>query len=145
MDGIVIEPHGTLAPAALAMIAEKDEKKLNGKNVVCILTGRNSAISRMNEIKVLANVHAKKYVYLLVDFFRKADAIKEFLGKCLAPDDEVLQIDYTKKSNREKGPALVGIELGDPKNYDQLLKRMDDLKITFKVITQNDEIFHLKV
>lgn len=99
----------------------------------------------MNDIKVLANVHSHRFLYLLVDFFRKPDAIKEFLTKCLAPKDEILQIDYTKKSSREKGPALVGIELADPSTYSDVLDKMSALNISFKVITPKDEIFHLKV
>ncbi|KAL4438858.1 hypothetical protein ABPG74_016578 [Tetrahymena malaccensis] len=143
-DGIILEPHGALAPASLKLLQEKFGS-LKGKNVVCILTGKNTSISRMNDIKILANVYQKKNVYMLVDFFRKPDAIKEFMVYCLSPEDEILQIEYTKKNNREKGPALVGIELGSPGNYDKLLAKMHEMKISHKIIQPNDEIFQLKV
>lgn len=101
----------------------------------------NSTISRMNDIKILANVYSKKYLYLLIDFFRKAEAIKEFLTYCLSPEDEVLQIEYTKKSSREKGPALVGIEIHNSANYDVILNKMKELEISYKIILPSDEIF----
>ncbi|KAL4488403.1 hypothetical protein ABPG72_019253 [Tetrahymena utriculariae] len=143
-DGIILEPHGALAPASLKLLQEKCGS-LKGKNIVCILTGKNTSISRMNDIKILANVYQKKNVFMLVDFFRKPDAIKEFMVYCLSPEDEILQIEYTKKNNREKGPALVGIELANPGNYDKLLTKMHEMKITHKIIQPNDEIFQLKV
>ncbi|EAS00937.2 pyridoxal-phosphate-dependent enzyme family protein (macronuclear) [Tetrahymena thermophila SB210] len=143
-DGIILEPHGALAPASLKLLQEKCGS-LKGKNIVCILTGKNTSISRMNDIKILANVYQKKNVYMLVDFFRKPDAIKEFMVYCLSPEDEILQIEYTKKNNREKGPALVGIELASPGNYDKLLAKMLEMKISHKIIQPNDEIFQLKV
>ena len=99
----------------------------------------------MNEIKILANVYAKRFMYLLIDFFRKAEAIKEFMTQCLLPGDDVFQIEYTKKNNREKGPALVGIELSNAANYDLILKKMKELDISYKIITPADEIFQLKV
>ena len=45
-----------------------------------------------------------------MNFFRKPGAVKEFLTECLDHEDEVILIEYTRKNNREKGPALVGVE-----------------------------------
>lgn len=74
----------------------------------------------MTDIKILSRVEEGYQYYMLVDFYQKPGALKEFIIQCLSPEDEVLNIEYTKKSNRERGPAIVGIECPKPSNFEKI-------------------------
>ncbi|WP_028930401.1 threonine ammonia-lyase IlvA [Pseudonocardia asaccharolytica] len=119
-DGIIAEPAGALAPAALDAL-DIDP----GSTVVCVLSGGNNDVSRYAEVIERALVYEGRKHYFLVDFPQEPGALRRFLDDILGPDDDITLFEYVKRSNRETGPALVGIELGRPEDLDALLKRMD--------------------
>ncbi|MFC5992814.1 threonine ammonia-lyase IlvA [Pseudonocardia hispaniensis] len=119
-DGIIAEPAGALAPAALDALDIP-----RGSTVVCVLSGGNNDVSRYAEVIERALVYEGRKHYFLVDFPQEPGALRRFLDDILGPDDDITLFEYVKRSNRETGPALVGIELGRPEDLDALLKRMD--------------------
>jgi len=118
-DGIIAEPAGALAAAALA-----DLSLPPGSTVVCILSGGNNDVSRYAEIVERALIFEGRKHYFLVEFPQEPGALRRFLDDVLGPDDDITLFEYVKRNNRETGPALVGIELGAPENLEAMLKRM---------------------
>ena len=119
-DGIIAEPAGALAAAAL-----QDNLGLApGSTIVCVLSGGNNDVSRYAEIVERALVYEGRKHYFLVDFPKELGALRRFLDDVLGPDDDITLFEYVKRSNRETGPALVGIELGSPEDLEPLLERM---------------------
>ena len=104
---IIAEPAGALPIAALDFY--KDEIK--GKSVVCVISGGNNDIGRMQEIKEKSLIYEGLLHYFIVNFPQRAGALRQFLDKVLGPDDDITTFEYTRKNNKESGPGLVGIEL----------------------------------
>ena len=120
-EGIIAEPAGALAVAALADIDVEP-----GSTVVCLLSGGNNDVSRYGEVIERSLVHQGLKHYFLVDFPQEPGALRRFLDEVLGPDDDVALFEYVKRNNRETGAALVGIELGTPVDLEPLLKRMQE-------------------
>jgi threonine dehydratase len=120
-DGIIAEPAGALAPAALGDVVRPDP----GAVVLCLLSGGNNDVSRYAEVVERALVHEGRKHYFLVDFPQEPGALRRFLDDVLGPDDDITLFEYVKRNNRETGPALVGIELGRAEDLTALLVRMD--------------------
>jgi threonine dehydratase len=118
-DGIISEPAGALASAALG-----DLSLPPGATVVCILSGGNNDVSRYAEIVERALIFEGRKHYFLVEFPQEPGALRRFLDDVLGPDDDITLFEYVKRNNRETGPALVGVELGSPENLEPMLKRM---------------------
>ena len=119
-DGIIAEPAGALAPAALGDVVQVQP----GEVVVAVLSGGNNDVSRYSEIVERALVHEGRKHYFLVDFPQEPGALRRFLDEVLGPDDDITLFEYVKRNNRETGPALVGIELSRAEDLDGLLARM---------------------
>jgi threonine dehydratase len=120
-DGIIAEPAGALATAALG-----DSLQIAaGTSVVCVVSGGNNDVSRYAEVVERALVHEGRKHYFLVDFPQEPGALRRFLDEVLGPDDDITLFEYVKRSNRETGPALVGIELSRPEDLPALLARME--------------------
>jgi threonine dehydratase len=123
-DGIISEPAGALASAALEEVALGETALPAGATVVCIQSGGNNDVSRYAEIVERALVFEGRKHYFLVEFPQEPGALRRFLDDILGPDDDITLFEYVKRNNRETGPALVGIELGGPENLEPMLKRM---------------------
>ena len=119
-EATVIEPAGALSIAALDMY--KDEIK--GKNVVCVISGSNNDITRTAEIKERALLYANIKHYFIIKFPQRAGALREFVADILGPDDDITHFEYTKKSSRNNGAAVVGLELKSSKDLEPLIARM---------------------
>jgi threonine dehydratase len=119
-DGIIAEPAGALAAAALGDVVRPS----SGAVVLCLLSGGNNDVSRYAEVVERALVHEGRKHYFLVDFPQEPGALRRFLDDVLGPDDDITLFEYVKRSNRETGPALVGIELGSAEDLPDLLARM---------------------
>ncbi|TWP36014.1 threonine ammonia-lyase IlvA [Leekyejoonella antrihumi] len=119
-DGIIAEPAGALALAALRQGLDLPA----GSTVVCVLSGGNNDVSRYADIVERALVHEGLKHYFLVEFAQEPGALRQFLDEVLGPDDDITRFEYVKRNNRELGPALVGIELGSPDDLAPLLARM---------------------
>lgn len=139
-EAIVAEPAGALTIAALDLL--KDE--LKGKNVVCLVSGGNNDITRTEEIKERSLLYEGLKHYFIIRFPQRAGALREFLN-CLGPDDDITHFEYVKKTAREQGPALVGIELKDPNEFEPLLERMNATKITYEYINDRQDLFQFLV
>lgn len=136
-DAIVVEPAGALSIAALDDYAGE----IKGKNVVCIVSGSNNDIDRMQEIKERSLQYEGLKHYFLISFAQRPGALKEFVNNVLGPSDDITRFEYMQKTNKENGPALVGVELQSRSDYDLLVKKMKASNIDFSEINKNDQLF----
>jgi len=136
-DGIVAEPAGALSIAALDELGPK----LRGRIVVCILSGGNNDISRYPEVIERSLVYQGLKHYFMVNFSQRPGALRRFLNEALSPTDDITLFEYTKKNNRETGPALVGIELAKKEDLKPLLKRMDKIGMSYELLKNDSPIF----
>ena len=136
-DAIVVEPAGALSIAALDNYTES----IKGKNVVCIVSGGNNDIDRMQEIKERSLQYEGLKHYFLIRFAQRPGALKEFVNHVLGPDDDITRFEYMQKHNKETGPALVGIELRSKDDYERLLNNLKKYNINFTELNKNDNLF----
>lgn len=136
-DAIVVEPAGAMSIAVLDDYAEQ----IKGKNVVCIVSGSNNDIDRMQEIKERSLQYEGLKHYFLISFAQRPGALKEFVNNVLGPTDDITRFEYMQKTNKENGPALVGVELQSRHDYDLLLKNMQASNIGFSEINKDDQLF----
>ena len=140
-SAIVLEPAGALPISALDFYREE----IKGKNVVCIVSGGNNDIDRMQEMKERSMIYEGLKHYFIINFPQRAGALREFLDSVLGPDDDITRFEYTKKNNRDNGPALVGIELKHRDDYEALLARMRRAQYSFVEINNDARLFNLLV
>ncbi len=138
---IVLEPAGALSISALDQYSEQ----IKGKNVVCIISGGNNDITRMEEIKERAMLYQGLKHYFLVKFPQRAGALKEFVVDILGPSDDITHFEYTKKTSRGKGTAVVGVELKDKKDFDPLMSRMKDKQFYGGYLNENSVLMDMLV
>jgi len=136
-DAIVVEPAGALSIASLDNYA----REIKGKNVVCIVSGSNNDIDRMQEIKERSLQYEGLKHYFLVRFAQRPGALKEFVNYVLGPDDDIVRFEYIQKHNKETGPALVGIELKSKKDYQSLLDNLQRYHINYTELNNDDNLF----
>lgn len=136
-DAIVVEPAGALSIAALDDFA----KEIKGRNVVCIVSGSNNDIDRMQEIKERSLQYEGLKHYFLINFAQRPGALKEFVNNILGPTDDITRFEYMQKTNKENGPALVGIELQSRADYDTLMKKLDENNISYTELNKDDTLF----
>lgn len=136
-DAIVAEPAGALSIACLDDYAEQ----IKGKNIVCIVSGSNNDIDRMQEIKERSLQFEGLKHYFLISFAQRPGALREFVNNVLGPTDDITRFEYMQKTNKENGPALVGIELQSRSDYELLLNKMKASNIGFSEINKNDQLF----
>jgi len=136
-DAIVVEPAGALSIAALEQYADQ----IAGKTVVCVVSGSNNDIDRMPEIKERSLQHEGLKHYFLIRFAQRPGALKEFVNHVLGPSDDITRFEYMQKTNKETGPALVGIELRERSDYEMLLRNLRAYQIDYSEINKNDTLF----
>lgn len=136
-EAIVVEPAGALAIAALDDYAGQ----IKGKNVVCIVSGSNNDIDRMQEIRERSLQYEGLKHYFLIRFAQRPGALKEFVNQVLGPDDDITRFEYMQKHNKETGPALVGIELRSKADYERLIANMKRYHINYTEMNTNDNLF----
>ncbi|MCX7956039.1 MAG: threonine ammonia-lyase IlvA [Patescibacteria group bacterium] len=137
-EGIITEPAGALSVAGLDNISEE----IKGKKVVCVISGGNNDILRYPEILEKSLIYQGKKHYFLIDFFQKPGQLKFFLNNVLGPNDDIVVFEYIKKNNKEKGPALVGIELKDKKDLNLIIEKMEKFGFNYKIIKNTDLIYN---
>jgi threonine dehydratase len=130
-DAIVVEPAGALSVTALDACREQ----IKGKKVVCVISGGNNDIDRMQEIKEKSLLYEGLKHYFIVRFPQRPGALKLFVNNVLGPGDDITRFEFIKKNSKENGPALVGIELKNAEDYPALLQRMEEHR--FEVIELN--------
>lgn len=136
-DAIVAEPAGALAIASLDIFAEE----IKGKKVVCVVSGGNNDIDRMQEIKERSLLYEGLKHYFIIHFPQRPGALKLFVNNVLGPDDDITRFEFIKKTERERGPALIGIELRYSKDYASLLERMTENRFDYKEINNDPTLF----
>lgn len=136
-EAIVAEPAGALTTAALDFY--KDEIK--GKNVVCVVSGGNNDLQRMQEIKERSMLYEGLKHYFIIRFPQRTGALLEFVKDVLGPDVDITRFEYAKKSSKESGPALVGVELKSSSDYQGLEARMVASHISYTHINNDPNLF----
>lgn len=139
-EAIVAEPAGALTIAALDFL--KDEIK--GKNVVCLVGGGNNDITRTEEIKERSLLYEGLKHYFIIRFPQRSGAFRDFLN-VLGPNDDITRFEYAKKTNRETGPAVVGIELKHRDDFEPLIQRMQAQNIVFEYLNDQPDLFQFLI
>jgi threonine dehydratase len=140
-DAIVAEPAGALSIAALESCADQ----IKGKKVVCILSGGNNDIDRMQEIKERSLLYEGLKHYFIVRFAQRPGALKEFVNHVLGPSDDIVRFEFIQKHNKETGPALIGIEVKAKNDFHSLVQRMDSAHLNYTVVNQHENLFEYLV
>ena len=140
-DAIVAEPAGALSISALDFCRDM----IRGMNVVCIVSGSNNDIVRMEDIKERSMLYEGLKHYFVVQFPQRAGALQDFVNKVLGPNDDITYFEYKKKTNREKGPVLIGIELQNRDDFAGLTERMERNDIVYKYLNDNPGLFEFLI
>ena len=140
-DAIVVEPAGALSVAALDLYKDK----IKGKKVVCIISGGNNDIDRMQEIKEQSLLYEGLKHYFIVRFPQRPGALKLFVNNVLGPTDDITRFEFIKKTERESGPALVGIELKSADDYPALVARMEEHRFDVIELNRDQTLFEYLV
>jgi threonine dehydratase len=140
VDGIIAEPAGALAPSLLGQWMPEP-----GQTVVAVLSGGNNDVSRYAEIIERSLVYEGRKHYFLVNFPQEPGALRRFLDDVLGPNDDITYFEYVKRSNRELGPALVGVELGSREDLPGLRERMAHSRIEVEPIDPQSAMFRFLI
>lgn len=136
-EAMVVEPAGTLSIAALDLLRDK----IKGKTVVCIVSGSNNDITRTEEIKERSLFYEGLKHYFLIQFPQRPGALKDFVTEVLGPNDDITYFQFSKKNNRESGPAVVGIELKDPNDLQLIKSNFDRLHFQYQYLNDDQSLF----
>ncbi len=140
-EGIIAEPAGALSLAGIDFLDED----VKGKNIVCILSGGNNDISRYPEVIERSLVYQNLKHYFIIDFTQKPGELKNFVNKVLGPTDDISRFEYIKKTNKESGPALVGIEVINPQDIERIISNLEKYKIGYEKINSEDSLYRFLV
>ncbi len=140
-DAMVVEPAGALSLAVLDTYADR----IRDKKVVCIVSGSNNDIIRTPEIQERALLYAKLKHYFIVRFPQRSGALKQFVAQILGPEDDITYFEYSKKNNRDRGPAVIGIELKRPENFQPLISRMKEQGFFGDYLNDKPDLFQFLV
>lgn len=140
-NAIVAEPAGALSISAL----ENFKQEIKGKTVVCVVSGGNNDITRMEEMKERSELFEGLKHYFIVGFPQRTGALKEFLTEVLGPNDDITHFEYTKKNNRPKGPAVVGINLKSKEDFKPLLNRMREKGFLSEYLNNSKDLFRFLI
>lgn len=141
IEGIVLEPAGALAIDALRDLPAAE---IAGKRIVCVVSGGNFDFERIAEVKERALRWAQLKKYFILSMPQRPGALKDFLY-LLGPDDDIARFEYLKKSARNFGSVLIGIETTDPQNFEALFARFRERNIRYIDITENDILASLLI
>lgn len=140
-NAIVAEPAGALSIAALGLYREQ----IKGKRVVCIVSGSNNDITRTEEIRERSLLYEGLKHYFIIRFPQRSGALLSFIRDVMGPNDDITHFSYSKKTNRDQGPALIGIELANSNDFNALINRMNEQKIVYEYINQREDLFGILI
>lgn len=140
-SAIVVEPAGALAVAALKFYKDK----LKGKRVACVVSGSNNDIIRMEEIREKSLLYEGLKHYFIVNFPQKSGAVLSFIRDVIGPTDDLVHIQYIKKTNKNFGPALIGIELAAKEDFGPFMQRLKAHGISYEYINENNQLFEILI
>ena len=133
VEGVVLEPAGALSVDVLADLADQ----IKGKTVVCVTSGGNFDFERLPEVKERAQRYSGLKKYFLLRLPQRPGALRDFL-EMLGPEDDIARFEYLKKSARNFGSVLIGIETSAPENFDALFAKLDAEGFVWSDITQDE-------
>lgn len=136
-EGIITEPAGALALSALDEVAEE----IRGKTTVCVLSGGNNDVLRYPEILERSLVYQGRKHYFIIEFAQKPGQLRQFVDDALGPTDDIVRFEYIKKTNKERGAALVGIELKDKADLAPLLQRMEAIQLNARRLGSEELLY----
>ena len=140
-SAIVVEPAGALSIAALNFYADQ----IKGKKVACVVSGSNNDITRMEEIREKSLLYEGLKHYFIITFPQKNGILHSFIQDIIDPTNDLVYFQYMKKTNRDFGPALIGIELQDKHDLPALLKRLEIHNLAYVHINENDKLFEILI
>ena len=140
-SAIVVEPAGALAVAALKFYKDK----LKGKRVACVVSGSNNDIIRMEEIREKSLLYEGLKHYFIVNFPQKSGAVLSFIRDVIGPTDDLVHIQYIRKTNKNFGPALIGIELAAKEDFGPFMQRLKAHGISYEYINENNQLFEILI
>ncbi|NGR08411.1 threonine ammonia-lyase IlvA [bacterium SGD-2] len=141
IEGVVLEPAGAMSIDVLKTLPRASIK---GRTVVCLISGGNFDFERLPDVKERALRFEGKKKYFIFRFPQRPGALRDFLG-LLGPEDDITRFEYLKKSARNFGSVLIGIETKDARNFKGLIKRFDESGWAYQDITDNETIFSLLI
>jgi threonine dehydratase len=136
-EGIVAEPAGALSVAALQDAADQ----IRGKTVVCVLSGGNNDILRYPEIMERSLVYQGRKHYFIVEFAQKPGQLRKFVDQALGPTDDIVRFEYIKKTNKERGTALIGVELKHRDDLEPLLARIHQIQLNCRRLSSEELLY----
>ena len=139
IEGFVLEPAGALSLTALEMLGPE---RLAGKTVVAVVSGGNFDFERLPDVKERAMRHLGLKKYFILRLAQRPGALRDFLN-LLGPEDDISRFEYLKKSARNFGSILIGIETRDPHNFEGLLGRFEAADLGYQDITENEILANL--
>jgi len=142
-EGMVVEPAGALSVTALEHPDYRD--KIKGKNVVCVISGSNNDITRTEEIRERSLLYEKLKHYFIIRFPQRSGALRKFVTNVLGPDDDITYFQYQKKTNRERGPAIVGLELQRAEDFEPLVARMQAQGFVYEYLNEKPDLFQFLI
>lgn len=134
VEGVVLEPAGALSITALQALGPE---RLAGKTVVCVVSGGNFDFERLPDVKERAMRHSGVKKYFILRLAQRPGALRDFLN-LLGPEDDIARFEYLKKSARNFGSILIGIETTRPENFAALIERFEAAGMGYQDITEND-------
>ena len=135
VEGIVLEPAGALAVDVLPELAAE----IVGKTVVCVTSGGNFDFERLPEVKERAQRYAGLKKYFILRMPQRPGALREFLSM-LGPHDDIARFEYLKKSARNFGSVLIGIETRDARGFSALTAQLDAQGFAYRDITDDEAL-----
>jgi threonine dehydratase len=137
-DAIVVEPSGALSIAAL----DQYKEEIKGKTVVCIVSGGNNDITRMEEIKERSMLFEGLKHYFIVNFPRRAGNFKDFVNKVIGPNDEISFVEFSsKKTSGDTVPGMIGIEVLNKEDLQVIIKNMKKHGFSYELLNDNKMLF----
>ena len=140
-NAIVVEPAGALSITALRFCPER----IKGKNIVCIVSGSNNDITRTEEIREKSLLYEGLKHYFIIRFPQRSGALLAFIRDVMGPDDDITHFSYAKKTNKDQGPAIIGIEVSCKENFDALVRRMEEHGIIYEYLNDKKDLFEFLI
>ena len=140
-QAIVAEPAGALSVAAL----DQYQAEIKGKTVVCVVSGGNNDINRMKEIEERSLLFEEMKHYFILNFPQRPGALREFVNEVLGPKDDITKFEYLKKSSQNTGTVIIGIQLNNHKDLDNLKANVDEFDNSNIYINENKMLYSLLI
>ena len=136
--GIVVEPAGALTVAALEQL---NPEEINNKTIVLIVSGGNNDITRTEEIRERWMLYEGLKHYFLIRFPQRPGALKEFVSDVVGPTDDIVYFQFSSKTGRESGPAVVGIETTKSEDRISIENKLSEKGFDFEYLQPNSLLF----